>query len=375
MRPALAAIAAILASLAFVPAAGAQGLVEEPLHIPAPQAEPEGLEALLVRPAGPGRHPLVLVNHGGARDVEDRSTLTPEQWLPELEFFARRGFTAVAVMRRGYGTSGGVWAEGYGPCTHPNYRASVAAAVSDLRVAIADLSQRPDVDPSRILSVGTSSGGLATVGLTADPPPGLVAAISFAGARGSPSSDEVCSPEELIATFKALGARSRVPMLWIFAQNDHFFGPQLAERLWHAFTVGGGKAEFIETPPFGSDGHFLFSPEGMPIWAPLVDKYLEERGLKLLPQPLPLPTPAALPMPAGLSPEGQQAFRRFLLGAPHKAFAAAPDGAFGWRTGRRTTEEARRGAMDNCGDRGAIDCRVIAVDDRLEPTAAGSRSD
>ena len=128
-------------------------------------------------------------------------------------------------MRRGYGASGSGWAEGLGPCSRPGYPAAAAAGVADLKAAVAALSARPDVDAHHILAVGVSAGGFATVALTADPPPGLVAAISFAGGRGSEAPDTVCSEDQLVSTFGALGARSRIPMLWVYAQNDHFFAP------------------------------------------------------------------------------------------------------------------------------------------------------
>ncbi|MBV9633837.1 MAG: dienelactone hydrolase family protein, partial [Methylobacteriaceae bacterium] len=359
-------LSAVLVGLAFLIApAEAQDLVREDLRIPMEAAAPQGLEALLVKPVGPGRRPLALINHAATRGTEDLSQLTARQMLPELEVFARRGWAAVTVMRRGYGSSGGMWAESYGPCTSPDYLSSISEAAADLRAAVAALSTRPDIDASRIISVGASSGGFATVALTADPPPGLVAGISFAGARGSPSSDHVCNPDALVATFKSLGERSRVPMLWVFAENDHFFSPALAERMRQAFVAGGGNVTFVETPAFGDDGHFLFSPAGMPIWAPIVDRFLEKAGLKLLANPLPSPPAPALAPPPGLGAQGVQAFRQYLEGAPHKAFAVASDGSFGWRTARRTEQEARRDAMDNCGNNGATDCRVVAVDNAM----------
>ena len=110
--------------------------------------------------------------------------------LPQAIEFARRGWAAVVVMRRGYGNSGGEWADGYGYCGNPDYRRRGNAGAADLKAAIAFLVSRPDIDPSRVISVGVSAGGFATVALTADPPPELVAAISFAGGRGSMHNDD-----------------------------------------------------------------------------------------------------------------------------------------------------------------------------------------
>jgi dienelactone hydrolase len=290
LRAMLGSIALALALLVqHSVVANAQGLLRQELRIPVEAAGPKGLEAVLVRPDLPGRFPLALVNHGSPREASERPEMTPMGMLPELEEFARRGFVAVAVMRRGYGGSGGGWAETYGSCANPDYAAAAEAAASDLRASIAHLSTRDDVDLSRIISVGVSAGGFASVALTADPPKGLVAAISFAGARGSLSSDHVCGEDALVSTFGKLGAHSRVPMLWVFAKNDHFFGPVLAERLRHAFVAAGGSVSFVQSPAFGSDGHSLFSLAGTRIWAPLVDSFLRDHGLA--PRAVLLPSP------------------------------------------------------------------------------------
>jgi dienelactone hydrolase len=334
--------------------------LREMLRIPAPGAGTRGLEAMLVRPAQAGRYPLALLSHGSPRAAADRPKMTPLALLPQATEFARRGWAAAVVMRRGFGYSGGGFAENSGPCINPNYVAGIAAAVSDLRAAIAHLARRPDVDPSRILSAGQSAGGIATVGLTANPPAGLVAAISFAGGRGSPKDGEVCREDRLVAAFGAFGKRSRVPMLWIYADNDRYFGPALAERFHDAFVAGGGKVEFVRHPAFGEDGHNLFF-QGIPIWTRYVDTFLKGQNLVLRDTLLPLPVPSIEP-PSQLGANGRKHFADFLAAAPHKAFAVAPGGAFGWRSSRRSVEAAKKEALRHCHEYGT-DCRIYAVDD------------
>lgn len=259
-----------------------QHLVEQELRIPASGAGLEGLEALMVRPDEPGPHPLALINHGSPRVAAERGTMRPTSFLPQAREFARRGWTAVIVMRRGFGKSGGDFAEDAHPCgQHPEYYEAGVQAANDLRAAIAYLSKLPEVDASRIISVGISAGGFATVALTANPPQGLVAGISFAGGRGSQSRDNVCNPQVEINAFREFGESSTVPMLWVYAENDHFFGPQLATEFYRAFTEGGGRAQFVSAGPFGTDGHHLFSADGIPIWTPIVDEFLKSQNLEL----------------------------------------------------------------------------------------------
>jgi dienelactone hydrolase len=334
--------------------------LREMLRIPVPGAGAHGLEAMLVRPAAAGRYPLVLINHGSPRSAADRPNMTPLALLPQALGFARRGWAAAAVMRRGFGDSGGGFAEHSGPCNSPNYVAAGNTAAADLRAAIRHLAKRADIDASRIMSVGQSAGGFATVALTADPPAGLVAGINFAGGRGSPKDGEVCTEDRLVAAFGAFGKRSRIPTLWIYADNDRYFGPALAERFHRAFVAGGGKAEFIKHPAFGEDGHSLFA-RGMALWTPHVDAFLKGQRLVLRETLLPLPVAKIAPPPQ-LSANGRRNFADFLSAAPHRAFAVSPKGAFGWRSGRRTVEAAKKEALENCR-KFASECAVFAVDD------------
>ena len=46
-----------------------------------------------------------------------------------------------------------------------------------------------------------------------------------------------------------------MPVLWVSADNDHFFGPQLTARFADAFSKAGGHVDFVGVPPFGDDGH------------------------------------------------------------------------------------------------------------------------
>jgi dienelactone hydrolase len=361
MKRFLALLLSALAALGGT--ARAQSYVIEDLRIPVPGAGAAGLEAVLVKPAGGGRNPLALITNGSPRLATDRPGMRAMNQYPQALEFARRGFTAVAVLRRGYGGSGGGWAESNGPCGNPIYTYAGRVGAEDLRASILALEQRNDVDPSRVVAVGVSAGGFATVALTEDPPPGLRAAISFAGGRGSTASDTVCAPDRLAAAFGEYGKRSRLPMLWVYAANDHFFGPVLADQFRAAFAEAGGHARFVRPGPFGTEGHFLFSKAGIPIWTPLVDDFLREQ--RLLPISTVLPPPDA-PPPPNLSANGIEQFRAYLAATPHKAFAATPAGAFGWVSRRRDVREADTDALKTCTAHGE-GCRVVIEDNGLPP--------
>jgi len=355
----VAAVLAVVTSL-VAPGAAAQQYLREDLRIPFAAAGPRGLEALLIRPAS-GRFPLALISHGSPRDAAARKTMSPYQYDAQAMEFARRGFAALVLMRRGYGTSDGV-PEGVGACGRRDYLAAARYSVNDLKAAVAAMAQRSDVTTDGMIAVGHSAGGFATVALTADPPPGLAAAISFAGGRGSVAADDVCQADDLVAAFGALGRTSRTPMLWIYAQNDRFFGPALAWRMFEAFAAAGGKAEFVAAPAFGDEGHYLFS-SGTAQWPAMVDGFLSAQHLGLR-EPLPLPKPAVLPPPPQLSAKAREDFATYLAASPHKAFAVSPTGAYAWRTRQSTVEEARTAALAACA-KFRPDCGIYAVDDRL----------
>ena len=356
----------LLAGYVLAAAAESQDIVVSEFRIPTRESGRKGLEAVMVRPNDNAAHPLALITHGTPREASDREEMTPLRLIPQAREFARRGWTAVIVMRRGFGDSGGGYAEDGHACGRsPDFVGPTIEAVKDLRESVAYLDTRQEVDPSRMIAIGVSTGGLAMVGLASDPPPGLIAAINFAGGRGSRAPDEVCNPEYLVDAFATFGKHSKVPMLWIYAANDHFFGPQLAERLYQAFSQKGGKAKFIAAPPFGDDGHHLFSLNGIPIWTPIVDDFLKEQNAVLREKLLEIPVPA-LEFPSDYSPSEHERteFQRYLLSAPHKSFAASRSGGFAYSTGRRTTEDAEKQALNECKKHAQHGpCEVVVTDD------------
>jgi dienelactone hydrolase len=364
----LVAFLALLA-IAGVPSGCARAqdsaLAVTELRIPTKESGYRGLEAVMVRPNDNAPHPLALMTHGTPRAATERPESTPLRLIPQAREFARRGWTAVIVMRRGFGDSGGAYAEDAAACgASPDFAEPTQEAAKDLRQAAAYLATRREVDGSRMIGVGVSTGGMAMLGLAADPPPGLRAAISFAGGRGSDAPDHVCNPDVLVKTVGDFGRRSKVPMLWVYAANDHFFGPQLAQQLYLAFANNGGTVRFIATGPFGADGHELFSQQGAPVWTPIVDDYLLGQNLALRDTPLP-DHPPDMPSPSQLGANGRKQFDGYLLSAPHKAFATSQSGAFGFSYGQRTLVEAEVKALGYCARYapGGIPCTLTMIDD------------
>ncbi len=154
-------------------------------------------------------------------------------------------------------------------------------------------------------------------------------------------------------------------------QNDKYFGPDLAHRMYNAFTAAGGRAQFIDAPAFGRDGHQLFSAAGAAIWTPMVDGFLREQNLGTR-DLIAAPGAASLSPPPQLGSNGRSGFAAYLAGSPHKAFAMSPKGAFAYRTGLRTPAEAEDAALLACAKYSA-DCTLYAVDDERAGQRNGGR--
>jgi dienelactone hydrolase len=358
----LAAIAAF--AVVSVGAGHADGIRWDALQIPAAISPWRSykLEAMVVRPDDGRPHPLALINHGSPRDAANRPKMTPYGMWAQAMQFARRGFVAVTFLRRGYGRSEGDWVESFGSCANPDYVSSGQTSASDIAAVAKFMTAQSYVDKNKWISVGVSAGGFATVALTAAAPRGLVAAIAFAPGRGSGSPDEVCGEPQLVAAFAQFGKTSRVPLLWVSAPNDHFFAPRLVTEMRSAFANAGGNVTFVEAASFGDDGHMLFSrAAGIPVWSPIVDRFLGAHALALRDSLIAVSTPDVAP-PASLGANGREAFKSYLEDGPNKAFAAG-SGRFGWAAGRRSPDEAMTDALGYCAS-GGVKCAVVNVNDQ-----------
>ena len=320
------------------------------------------LEAIVLRPDDRLPHPLAVLNHGSPRSADARPTMSPYGMWAQAVAFARRGWVAVAFMRRGYGRSEGEWVENYGSCANPDYATAGRTAASDIAAVARFMATEPYVAKGKWISVGVSAGAFATVALTADAPRDLAAAISFAPGRGSSGPDTVCGEKQLVSAFAQYGKTSRTPLLWVSAENDHFFGPRLVAQLTAAFSNAGGNVTLVKTPSFGSDGHQLFEvASGIPIWSPIVDRFLASNNLALRDKLIDVPLPDVRP-PSSLNGGGREAFATYLASGPNKAFAVGGGSHFGWATGRRTTEQAVKDALGFCAP--TAKCAIVNVNNK-----------
>ena len=368
----------LLLAAAAVPAqvvadeARLRDLHEELRHIPVTVKDREGREETrnipltIFHPDGDGPFPLVIMNHGRSNN---RAQQGRQRYEALSRYLVGKGFTVFLPTRVGYAdTFGDFDPEASGPCA-VRMLAPVAQAASDQVLAtLAYARTLPFVDASRWLVMGQSVGGFAAVATVSRHPAGLVGGINFAGGvGGNPerSPGTPCNPQQvsqLWAAQAAGAAGTEIPMLWVYWQNDQYWGADNPKRWHEAWVQAGGQAEFHSLAPVGSDGHSGSSAD-MDHWVPLAEAFLARLGFTQ-PGGVPRPAPTAFARidDTGRLPPGNAArnslYRRFLDARPPRAFAIGPQGESGWARG----DWALGRALGYCQRRGEP-CKLYAVDD------------
>ena len=240
-------LAACLALAAPAFAAKSHAATAETVHFPSADGHTE-LVGYLFTPAGPGRHPAVVMLHGRAgpysSNVNAGCTLVaPDHESPcnaatlskrhEMwgEYWASHGYLAVLVDS--FGPRGR--AHGYGRNTHddPDREAVNERTVRplDAEGALAWLRARTDVTPTRVMLQGWSNGGstvLNTMQRQADAAPG------GARFRGALAFYPGCGPKATIAT----RFRPDAPVWAFLGSDDEEVSPTVCDHYLHAGASG-----------------------------------------------------------------------------------------------------------------------------------------
>jgi dienelactone hydrolase len=229
------------------------------------------LQTTVYKPDGPGPFPLVIISHG----VPFEKTLEAEvkarhRYGLQSEVFVNRGFAVAIPMRRGYGKSGG-----QKNVSTVNIAAFGLEDAKDIQATIDSMSRESYVDGKRIVLVGQSGGGLASLAYGSLGNPDVKGMINFAGGlrRSGISGWE----HDMAQAFGMYARTTKIPSLWFYTENDSYFSPATARDAYEQYRKGGGQARFLPLPPFKKDGHGLFAdPEGVEIWNSEADQFLSQ---------------------------------------------------------------------------------------------------
>jgi len=223
------------------------------------------------------RAPFLILNHGRAAKPAQREAVRPAQYAANARYLASKGYAVFMPIRVGYGASGGPDVENSGPCRAKAYRRAYEAGTQQSLAVIDYAKAQSYVDPARGIVVGQSFGGTIAIALAARQVPGVLAAVNFAGGGGGrPEThpEQPCSVDRMTGLFASYGATARIPTLWLYSENDKFWGPAIPRMWYKAFVDSGGTGQFVALPPYKADGHPSFT--GAPrAWRPAFEAFLE----------------------------------------------------------------------------------------------------
>ncbi|WP_322012963.1 alpha/beta hydrolase family protein [Paraburkholderia sp. J12] len=229
------------------------------------------LSTYLYAPPGPGPFPLVVLNHGKAPG----GTHQPDtKFIWQAKKFIARGYAVLVPNREGIANSGGVYFHG---C---DVESAARHWADSVEVAIDYARTLPFIDATRIVVIGQSQGGITTVALGERNLPGVLGIVNFAGG----SRDEKCGgwQDGLVDDYKAFGADSKVPALFVYGDNDSYWGDgTLSKRFFEAYHAGNPNSAYFDEGAFAEgDSHMFFHhASGYETWAPTLWQFFDSLGL------------------------------------------------------------------------------------------------
>jgi len=318
---------------------------------------PVRLESLIIKSASAtGRLPIAILAHGKESGLAGMLSENTVSQAPRGRDLARRGYLAVMAMRRGFGQS-----DGPVPVTTSCSSTSLVpifdSAADDLDAIYRTVAKRPDADPTRVIVIGTSEGGAAAVAWGARNPSYLRAVVNLSGGLHFNECDK---SDTLVDAFKVYGLKSRVPNLWLYADNDALFG-KVYPRLREAFLSGGGDAKLVSVPSIQPTGHDLATvPNGRLLWLTQLDAFLRFHNLPTWPRQQVDSTMKKLSAPESL----RNAIENYLTAPGDKAFAwSLPSHHVNWNYGGRSLDGVRQAAINNCQKAVPVERCIIVMEE------------
>jgi dienelactone hydrolase len=232
------------------------------------------MKVRVFRPPGTGPFSLAVINHGSQQDPPGRQGAKPPEFAALTNWFLQRGYVVVLPERPGHG-DGGKYLEDQGGCADANFEQAAQGTAASIEAAVEYMRKQSFISSEGIIVAGHSAGAWGSLAYAARRPPGVAAVINFSGGRGGhhlnrPNNN--CAPERLVATAGIFGRTTKIPTLWLYAENDTYFPPPLSEAMAKAFAEAGGRADFRLLPPTGKEGHFLIRSD---TWKPALQQFLD----------------------------------------------------------------------------------------------------
>ena len=229
------------------------------------------LQTTVFRPRTPGPWPLVVLNHGNLAYPNHHDE---PRWRPGgvANFFVEQGYLVIAPMRRGYAGSSGTFKYNCDPLEFGD------RVADDVEAAIRFYVRRHEAIPGEILVIGGSQGGWAT----------LAYASKYSDARGVINLDGgVAYPvgqcktgweQRLIAAGRVIGAETKIPSLWMYADDSEIFPPSVSRPFFDAYKDAGAPATLV-TVPMGGHSFMWGNHRNEEAWHTTVEQFIHQVGL------------------------------------------------------------------------------------------------
>jgi dienelactone hydrolase len=229
------------------------------------------------RPPGDGPFPLAVISHGTLQNELRRAQFPRPQYSVLTEWLVAHGYAVAVPQRPGHGETGGPYYEDHGPCAKVDYRKAGLNAAAAIAAAINYMTAQRFVRRTGIIALGQSAGGWASLALASQPTPAIRGVVAFApglGGRVDDTPGRNCAPDRLVAAAREFGEKTHIPTLWLYSENDSYFGPDLSRKLVVSYRMGGGMTDYQLLPALTGDGHELISAQdGIPLWKPLLEEF------------------------------------------------------------------------------------------------------
>lgn len=231
------------------------------------------------RPPGNGPFPLVVINHGSTQNEIRRAGLRLPEYPALTEWLVARGYAVAVPQRPGHGKTGGTYYEDQGSCAKADFRKAGQGAAGAIAAAAEFMLRQKFIRKDKAVAVGQSAGGWGALALPSIHFRQVSAVVAFAPGLGGRIDDIAgrnCSPGRLNDAAHAFGEKARIPALWLTAENDSYFPPEVSKRLVESYRMGGGKADYHVLPAVGAEGHDMIQArEAVAAWGPIVEKFLK----------------------------------------------------------------------------------------------------
>ncbi len=231
------------------------------------------LEIIVAKPQHPGPYPTIIFNHGSTGQGRNKA-LYSRTWCPAVlgRYFVERGWMIFFPQRRGRGKSGGSYGEGLASdgsgysCDVEIALAGFERAVEDLDAVVRHLSERSDVDQSRLAIGGASRGGILSIAYAGMRPTTFRGAINFNGGW----LGRTCASYEIVnPRIFERGAPAGISTLWLHGSSDQYYRISHCRGNFEKFLAAGGQGKFIAA----AAGHgLLFKPA---LWMKHLDPYMD----------------------------------------------------------------------------------------------------